>query len=72
MLDGADQDVGQNAKMLGEQSQGDAFAGARIAGKHAEAAIGDAELDTSNDAVDRGGGGFCHWPSPVSTGLEPW
>jgi hypothetical protein len=45
MLDGADDDVGQGAEPLGEQAQGDALAGARVAGEHGEAAVGDAELD---------------------------
>ena len=32
------------------------FAGARIAGEHGEAAVGDAELDAADEAVDGGGG----------------
>ena len=56
VLDGADEDVGQRAKPLGEQSQGDALAGAGIAGEHGEAAVGDAELDAPEEAVDGGRG----------------
>ena len=56
VLDGADEDVGQGAKALGEQAQGDALAGARIAGEHGEAAVGDAELDAPDEAVDGGRG----------------
>src|SRR5580692_11358102 len=56
MLDGADEDIGQSAKALGEQAQGDALSGAGIAGEHSEAAVGDAELDASDEAVDGGGG----------------
>jgi hypothetical protein len=56
VLDGADEDVGQRAQALGEQSQGDAFASAGIAGEHGEAAVGDAELDAADEAVDGGCG----------------
>ena len=45
MLDGADEDIGQSAKALGEQSQGDALPVPGIAGKHGEATVGDAELE---------------------------
>ena len=55
VLDGADEDVGQGAKALGEQAQGDALSGARVSGEHGEAAVGDAELDASDEAVDGGG-----------------
>ena len=55
MLDGADDDVGQRAKALGEQAQGDALSGAWISSEHGEAAVGDAELDASDEAVDGGG-----------------
>jgi len=40
----ADEDIGESAEALGEQAQGDALSGARVAGEHGEAAIGDAEL----------------------------
>ena len=56
MLDGADDDVGQGAEALGEQAQGDALAGAGVAGEHGEAAVGDAELDAAEEAVDGGRG----------------
>ena len=59
MLDGADKDVGQRAQPLGEQAQGDAFARARIAGEHGEAAVGDAQLDAPDEAVDSGRGEEC-------------
>ena len=56
MLDGADEDIGQRAQALGEQTQGDALSGAGVAGEHGEAAVGDAELDATDEAVDGGGG----------------
>jgi hypothetical protein len=56
MLNGPDQDVGQSPEALGEQSQGDALAGARVAREHGEAAVGDPDLDASGEAVDGGGG----------------
>ncbi len=59
MLDGADQNIGQGAEALGEHAEGDAFAGAWIAGDHGEAAVGDSELDASDEAVDGGGGEEC-------------
>ena len=59
MLDGADEDVGQCAKPLGEQAQGDAFPRARVAGEHGETAVGDAELDAADEAVDGRGGEEC-------------
>jgi hypothetical protein len=52
MLDGADQDVGQRAEALGQEAQRDALAGARVAGEHRETAVGDAELDAAQVAVD--------------------
>ena len=56
VLDGADDDVGQGAEPLGEQAQGDALSGAGVAGEHGEAAVGDAELDAAEEAVDGGRG----------------
>ena len=56
VLDGADEDIGQRAKSLGEQTQGDALSGAGVAGEHGEAAVGDTELDAPNEAVDGGCG----------------
>jgi hypothetical protein len=56
MLDGTDEHIGQRAKALGEQTQSDAFSSSRIAGEHGESAVGDAELDAPDEAVDGGGG----------------
>ncbi len=56
MLDGADQNIRQGAEALGEHAEGDAFAGAGIAGDHGESAVGDSELDAADEAVDGGGG----------------
>jgi len=54
MFDGADDDVGQRAKSLGEKAQGHALAAAGIAGQHREAAVGDAEFDAAQVTVDGG------------------
>jgi hypothetical protein len=56
MLNGADEDIGHQAKSLGEKSQGHAFSGAGVSGEHGEAAIGDAELDATHETVDGRGG----------------
>ncbi len=56
VLDRADEHVGQRPKTLGEQAQSDALSRARVAGEHGEAAVGDAELDAADEAVDGGGG----------------
>ncbi len=47
---------GSAAKALGEQSKGDALSCTGISREHGEAAVGDAELDASDEAVDGGGG----------------
>lgn len=52
MLDGADHDMGDGAKSVGEQPQSDGLAGAGVAGEHGEAAVGDAELDAAEEGVD--------------------
>ena len=54
VLDGADGDVRQLSQALAEQAQGDALAGAWVAGDHDEAAVGDADLDAPNEGVDLG------------------
>src|SRR5690606_18597040 len=56
MLEGPDEDIGQGAEALGKQAQRDALSGARLAGDHREAAVGDTELDAAEEAVDQGRG----------------
>jgi hypothetical protein len=59
VLEGANDDVGQSAKALSEQAKDDALAGARVSRDHGEAAIGDAEFDAPEVAVDGGGDEEC-------------
>ena len=53
MIDRADRDVGQSRETLGQQAQGDALAGARIAVDHREAAFADlGVLDAPAEVLD--------------------
>src|SRR4029078_108040 len=49
---GADDRVGKGAQAAIEQAQHDTLAGARIAGDHRKAAVGDPELDATEEGVD--------------------
>jgi hypothetical protein len=52
MLDVADDQVGPGLETLAEQAEGDALAGARVAGDHDVSTVGDAEFDTSQEGID--------------------
>jgi hypothetical protein len=56
MFDGADDDVAKSGEALTEQAQRHAFSRAGIACDHDIATVGDAELDTAEEGVDRGCG----------------
>ena len=51
MLDDADDDITEPIESLLQESEGDALAGAGVAGDHHVAAVGDAEFDTAQERV---------------------
>jgi hypothetical protein len=52
MFDVTDDEVSARLQALVEQPEGDALAGAWIAGDHDVATVGDAELDTAEEGID--------------------
>jgi hypothetical protein len=52
LLDGAHDDVGKSGQPVIQELHGHALAGARVAGDHDEAAVGDAHLDAPDERVD--------------------
>jgi hypothetical protein len=55
MVDGADADVAAAVEPVGEKAEGDAFAGAGLAGDEGKAAVVHGELDAAAKGVDGGG-----------------
>lgn len=55
VLDRADHDITQRLQALGQETQHDALARARVAADHDVATVGDTKLDAAQEGVDSGG-----------------